>query len=399
MNHRRSGAGKLDSNRTSESFAKRFPGWVPGHARRYLLHTELGHSIRNLAREAGCHASTILRQIRRTELQRDDPLIDLALLQLAQHLRNRFHRSDSGGSGAVEQKRNSDLTPVPNEPVQAPLDDTVVNRETVRVLRRLCETGSVLAVAENMDKAVVVRDDDTRGTVRTAVVDVPVASALALQDWISCPKPGRISRYYITAAGRAALNRLLAENESRMRAYNEVGFSEAQTNYAHQQDQPRKGLSNPGPSAQNRTRYNTAESPLVALARRKDKDGANFLDDMLVQAGERLREDFELAQMGPNITQNWDNFLAGGVYSGPGPDLSSSGGTSAARERLSNALKELGPGLSDVALRCCCFLEGLESAEKRLGWSARSGKIVLRIALQRLRQHYEQQSGLDRLIG
>jgi hypothetical protein len=53
------------------------------------------------------------------------------------------------------------------------------------------------------------------------------------------------------------------------------------------------------------------------------------------------------------------------------------------------ALAELGPGLGDVALRCCCYLEGLESAERRMGWSARSGKIVLRIALQRLKRHYD----------
>jgi hypothetical protein len=53
------------------------------------------------------------------------------------------------------------------------------------------------------------------------------------------------------------------------------------------------------------------------------------------------------------------------------------------------ALSALGPGLSDIVLRCCCFLEGMEIAEKRMGWSARSGKIVLRIALQRLRQHYD----------
>jgi hypothetical protein len=36
----------------------------------------------------------------------------------------------------------------------------------------------------------------------------------------------------------------------------------------------------------------------------------------------------------------------------------------------------------------CCFLEGIEAAEQRLGWAARSGKIVLRIALQRLHRHY-----------
>ena len=44
-------------------------------------------------------------------------------------------------------------------------------------------------------------------------------------------------------------------------------------------------------------------------------------------------------------------------------------------------------------MRCCCCLEGLEAAEKRLGWSARSGKIVLRIALMRLHQHYERTLG------
>ena len=56
-------------------------------------------------------------------------------------------------------------------------------------------------------------------------------------------------------------------------------------------------------------RYSLAESPLTALARRRDKDGSPFLSDKLVTAGERLREDFELAQMGPNVTQNWSRFL------------------------------------------------------------------------------------------
>jgi len=56
-------------------------------------------------------------------------------------------------------------------------------------------------------------------------------------------------------------------------------------------------------------------------------------------------------------------------------------------------LQDLGPGLSDVVLRCCCYLEGLETVEKKLAWSARSGKIVLRIALLRLRRHYEETTG------
>ncbi len=67
-------------------------------------------------------------------------------------------------------------------------------------------------------------------------------------------------------------------------------------------------------------------------------------------------------------------------------------GSQAARDRLAMALGALGPGLGDVALRCCCFLEGLEAAEQRMGWSARSGKIVLRIALMQLKLHYDANS-------
>jgi hypothetical protein len=60
---------------------------------------------------------------------------------------------------------------------------------------------------------------------------------------------------------------------------------------------------------------------------------------------------------------------------------------------VAEALRDLGPGLGDVALRVCCFLEGIETTERRLGWAARSGKIVLRIALQRLKRHYEERAG------
>ena len=65
----------------------------------------------------------------------------------------------------------------------------------------------------------------------------------------------------------------------------------------------------------------------------------------------------------------------------------------AAYDRVRAALADLGPGLGDVVLRCCCLLEGLEQTEKTMGWSARSGKIVLRIALDRLARHYAQTQG------
>lgn len=265
-----------------------------------------------------------------------------------------------------------------------------IHADTTRILRRLCEPGAVLAVAENMERGVVVRSDDSGLSTRTAVVEPPVAHALALNGWINCPKPGRVNRYYITAAGRSALSRLLAESENRVRAERETGAPELAGREAREGDGRR----------QRRARYNASESPLIALARRRDRDGTPFLDETLVRAGERLREDFELAQMGPRIGQNWERFLTGGTERGTsGPESPIDRGPDAAGRRVREALVELGPGLSDVALRCCCFLEGLETAEKRLGWSARSGKIVLRIALQRLKRHYDAQRACDRLIG
>lgn len=266
-------------------------------------------------------------------------------------------------------------------------DDATLNREGRRILRRLSETGAVLAIAPEMEKAVVVRDLPSGETTRTAVVDRQVAQAMALKDWITCIKPGRIARYGITSAGRAALKRLLAEAENAS-----AGFSEAQSPFG---DQHRvwgeKTVSEAG--SRRSMRYNVAESPLAALARRKDKNGKPFLADGLVAAGERLREDFELAQMGPRVAQNWERFLTGGARGGFANDSGVGDGPGGARDRVSVALRDLGPGLGDVVLRCCCYLEGMEAAERRMGWSARSGKIVLRIALQRLKQHYDEKYG------
>ena len=377
-----------------------FPGWVPEGARRYLAHTENGKSIRELARDAGCHASTVLRQIRRMETRRDDPLVDAALAKLAAtRIQPVPEPAAAARSAGASTKDTATMTLPARRADEAP-DARTLNREGMRILRRLCESGAVLAVAEDMDKAVVVRDSEGGAGTRTAVVDSAIAQAMALKDWISCSVPGRISRYRITAAGRAALSRLLAEHESRLRAETELGFAEAQTPFGAQHgDWAEKSIPDPEDDRPRRVRYNMAESPLAALARRKDRDGQAFLDDDLVRAGERLREDFELAQMGPRVAQNWDRFLTGGGRGSFSPDSGVGNGPTDARNRVARALADLGPGLSDVALRCCCYLEGLELAEKRMGWSARSGKIVLRIALQRLKRHYEDASESSRMIG
>ncbi|WP_299642027.1 DUF6456 domain-containing protein [uncultured Ruegeria sp.] len=350
------------------------PAWVPEGAQRYLAHTETGRSIRDIARSAGCHASTILRQIRRIEMRRDDPLVDAALHSLAEA---HFSPSDCIDGPAIGSENTA---------------EEEFENEALRVLRRLSETGSVLAVAEEMDKAVVVRDTGEAGATRTAVVECRIAQALALKDWITCDNPGRISRYRISTAGRTALSHLIAKAENKARARTDFGFAEAQSSF---QAKPSGGSA----ERAKRIRYSAAESPLIALARRRDRDGKPFLDESLVSAGERLREDFELAQIGPQVSQNWDRFMTTGGRGSFGSESHGGKRASDAKDRVARALSDLGPGLSDVALRCCCYLEGLELAEKRMGWSARSGKIVLRIALQRLKRHYQDQAERDRLIG
>ncbi|MEM9269607.1 MAG: DUF6456 domain-containing protein, partial [Pseudomonadota bacterium] len=271
-----------------------------------------------------------------------------------------------------------------SQPAETSTDyDADVVKEAKRILRRLCESTAFLAVAPEMEKAVVMRETVPGAPHRIAVVDRDMAHRFALLDWIACQQAGRISKYHITTVGRAALKRFLAQ-EQQMR-----GFAEAPRPFQHQhQDVVERALPQERAGRAETVRTNLSESPLTMLGRKRDRNGQPYLEPRLIEAGERLREDFEIAQIGPRTTQNWEAFLTpsdkGQVPSGSGP-LS---GPTAARNRVSEALAAMGPGLSDIAFRVCCFLEGIESAERRMGWSARSGKVVLRIALQRLADHY-----------
>jgi len=243
-------------------------------------------------------------------------------------------------------------------------DTTAIDDEARRVLRRLVEPGACLAVAEGMEKAVIVREGEDGNTIRTGTVDSIIAESMALRDWIACTASGRVLRYRITTAGRTALKTLLAASENeKARASSDEDADE------------RRG------------RPTVAESPLSMLARRRDRDGSRFLAPDMVRAGERLREEFEIASMGSVPEGGWEALLTASV-----PSDGSLRGAEGAQARLAAALADLGPGLGDIVLRVCCQLEGLESVEKRMGWAARSGKIVLRIALERLARHFERES-------
>ena len=124
---------------------------------------------------------------------------------------------------------------------------------------------------------------------------------------------------------------------------------------------------------------NLAESPLAWLHSR------GHLDDRLFDAGERLRADYERAQLAPNITMRWDPVR---VKGGPDVGLSPTERQIAAKDRFDGALKEAGKGLSDVLWHVVCAGESLPDAEKTLQWPARSGKLVLKLALDRVADFY-----------
>lgn len=351
----------------------RLPDWLPVALEAYLVHTECGLSLRELARQRGCHASTVLRQVRRYENRRDDPLVDEALSALGAGRR--------AGDGPDRQEIAMTAPVSPTQLAGAlHYPDAVLQTEAQRILPYLCDAGTVLAIAPDMDRAAVIRDGKA-GPERLCVVDRGIAQIFALRDWIICDRPGRVASYRITVAGRAALRRI------------EAGAGGEANPFAdqHRQMEDRDETGENG--SVRRLRYNANESPVSVLARKRDKDGKPYLDHDLVRAAEQIRIDFEAAQMGPRVAQNWDRFLTGGDRGGFRPDSGLAEGPRAARDRVAAALRDLGPGLGDVVLRCCCYLEGLETAERRMGWAARSAKIVLRIALQRLKRHYEEAYG------
>lgn len=133
------------------------------------------------------------------------------------------------------------------------------------------------------------------------------------------------------------------------------------------------------------TRVDNAESPLLWLHRRRDSDGRRLIGDAMFAAGERLRADFTYGSLAPRMSANWDSVGAAGGAHGPA-DLSDS--QMAARQRIRKAIDWVGPELSGVLLDVCCFLKRLEEVERDRHWPARSAKIVLALALEKLARHY-----------
>jgi hypothetical protein len=127
---------------------------------------------------------------------------------------------------------------------------------------------------------------------------------------------------------------------------------------------------------------NLAESPLGWLFARGHLTRAQF------DAGERLRSDWERAQLSPKVTMTWDSAPVAPGRGGMAPGSDPTTAQLDARRRFDAAVESAGPGLADILWRVVCAGERMRDAEDALGWPARAGKLVLTLALDRVASFY-----------
>lgn len=132
---------------------------------------------------------------------------------------------------------------------------------------------------------------------------------------------------------------------------------------------------------------NEAESPLVWLASRRGRDGRAIIAPHQLQAGEQLRGDFTRAHLMPRTTSNWASPMSSG-RTGGNRASEFTDVMIASRQRVNRALDAVGPEFSGLLLDVCCFLKGMEDIEREGAWPARSAKVVLQLAIDRLARHY-----------
>jgi hypothetical protein len=241
---------------------------------------------------------------------------------------------------------------------QSSVCDAEMKREAKRLFHRLSEAEMRLERSSNKSYAMA-----GPGAVNAGRVSVPVVRALLRRDWLK-PRGTAPESYAISEAGLAWYARAMTK-EDRFAAQHRIAGT-------------RRVMSEDG--SERSVCVNEAESP----AGRYYAHGA--IDAVQFAAAEKLRRDFTLAQLMPRLAADW-SAPASGTRGALAPQHLSDTVISA-KQRFSSALLAVGPGLSDLLIDVCCYLNGLESVETAQGWPRRSAKVVLQLALDRLAAHY-----------
>lgn len=240
--------------------------------------------------------------------------------------------------------------------------------EATRLLSRLAEAGAYARLDPLVENALVTRRGGDGISVGSGRFATEAGQALAAADLAAWNAAG--TQLTITAAGRARLRRQAMPGDMA---------------YVAQHHDLTVVECSPEPILRN-----ASENPLSWMVRRRDRDGTPLIDAASFEAGERLRRDMTTAALLPRMGGEFGAPRVDG--GGPRDPASAADHVIAARQRVRGALDAVGSDLSGLLIDLCGFLKGLERIEAERRWPARSAKVVARIALGRLAEHY----GLER---
>lgn len=226
------------------------------------------------------------------------------------------------------------------------------DRAALPVLRRLKESGSRLAVPDNMAKAAVLRRLSRFQLQRTALISTAHAREMVRLGWLDVlAVAGGVTSYTISAKGDVARLSLLSDQKDRTGAWARGAKAAQPPRHTPEPEAPRLPAS-------------IAGTPIAKLARpHGSARSAPFLSPEQVAAAIRFQEAYARAN-----------------GSAPSPDIAAE-----VRETLAHLPTGMDGVVREVVGEGC----GLVGFEKRQGWSARSGKVVLRIALDWLVDYYK----------
>jgi hypothetical protein len=132
------------------------------------------------------------------------------------------------------------------------------------------------------------------------------------------------------------------------------------------------------------------DGALAWLRRRKDKNGRPLISEAQFAAGERLCTDYWRGQLMPRVTADWSGTATSkrSRRARPGAGIDIGDGALAARDRVFQAMRAVGPELGGILIDVCCLEMGLQAAERELNWPHKAGRVVLDLALTSLARHY-----------
>lgn len=132
---------------------------------------------------------------------------------------------------------------------------------------------------------------------------------------------------------------------------------------------------------------NLNESPLTRLALSTGK-GASYLKPYHVEAGERIRTLVQRAQLRARVTMSYSPAQSAQSGSAAHSPHDISDMAVDARRELDRLHTLLPTDCAGVIFDVCGLEKGLQCIEAERGWPRRSAKLVLRIGLEHLAQHF-----------